>query len=176
MRVTVDREHGVAAVLQHRPEEPSDEAVADDERPPAGNSLRAPENACERLDVRSPGVVDRARQFDPARGADTLGEAARDDRRLREPFTRRLVPGDAAAAAAAPGVVDQCDATAVDGLGDDLVPEHRARGGAADLLDVRAAEPAREDANELPRPLGSSTSASCGSPSGPRTTARTGVS
>ena len=145
-------------------------------RPPR-HPLGAAEHARERLDVGPAGVVDRGRQLDPAGGAYPLGEAARDDRRRRELLARRLVPGEAAAAAAAPGVVDQCDAAAVGGLGDDLVPEHGARRGEADLLDVRSAEPAREDGHEVAGPAAvPRCRRGAGSPSDPRTTARTGVS
>ena len=65
---------------------------------------------------------------------------------LGKPLAGRLVPGEAAAAGAAAGVVDQGDAAAVGGRGDDLVPEHGPGRGDADLLDVRAAEPAGEHA------------------------------
>jgi len=58
------------------------------------------------------------------------------------------VPGPAALAVAAGAVVDERDAPAVR-LRDHLVSEDRARGGDADLLDVRSAEPAGEHANEL---------------------------
>ena len=113
VRMPVDREHRVAAVLEHGPEEATDEAVADDEHPAPGYPLGATEDARERLDVRPAGVVDGVRQLDPAVGADPLGEAAGNDRRLRELLARRLVAGEAAAARAAAGVVDQGDAAAV---------------------------------------------------------------
>ena len=57
--------------------------------------------------------------------------------------------GVAARALAARQVVDERDAAAVD-LGDDLVPEHGARRCAAELLDVRPAEAAGDDAGERP--------------------------
>ena len=69
------------------------------------------------------------------------------------------------------------DARAVLELAGDLVPEHGARRGAAELLDVRAAETARAHAHEQrPAPAGSGRSASSGSPSASRTTARTALS
>ena len=116
---------------------------------PRGTRSAPAQDAGERLDVRSPGVVDRARKLDPAGGTCPLGEAAGDDRRLGEPLAGRLVAGETAAAGAAAGVVDERHATAVGGRGDDLVPEHRARGGDADLLDVRAAQPAGEHGHEV---------------------------
>ena len=60
------------------------------------------------------------------------------------------MPREAAHAFAAGQVVDERHAPPVRRLADDLVPENRARGRPAELLDVRAAEPAREDVDELP--------------------------
>ena len=67
---------------------------------------------------------------------------------------QRLVAGTAELAVAAGRVVDERDAAAVGGLRHDLVAEHRSGWGDTDLLDVGAAEPAGEDANELARPIG----------------------
>ena len=64
------------------------------------------------------------------------------------------MPGAAAAALPAAGVVDQCDAAPVLGLRDDLVPEHRPGRPHADLLHVRSAQPAGEHPNELAGSLG----------------------
>ena len=69
--------------------------------------------------------------------------------------------GETALALAARKVMDSAT-RAVGGHCDDLVPEHRPRRGEAELLDVGAAEPAREDGHELAGPSGSGTSASAG--------------
>ena len=50
-------------------------------------------------------------------------------------------------------VVDERDSPAVGGLGDDLVAEHGAGRRLADLLHVRAAQPAREHAHEVAGPV-----------------------
>ena len=50
--------------------------------------------------------------------------------------------------------MDERHAPAVGRLRDDLVPEHRPRRGEAELLDVGAAEPAREDGHQLAGPVG----------------------
>jgi hypothetical protein len=47
--------------------------------------------------------------------------------------------------------VHERDAAAVAKLRDDLMPEHRARVGRIELLDVGAAEPARDDGNRVSR-------------------------
>ena len=60
----------------------------------------------------------------------------------------------AALALAARGVVDERHPAAVLELGDDLVPEHRARVLRRQLLHVGAAEPAGDDPDERPRPFG----------------------
>ena len=59
--------------------------------------------------------------------------------------------GETALALAAGEVVDQRDARSVRPQRDDFVAEHRPGGRDADLLDVRAAEPAREHAHRLGR-------------------------
>ena len=63
------------------------------------------------------------------------------------------MPGAAALALPAGQVVDEHDPPSVRVLGNDLVAEHGARRGAAELLHVGAAEPARSDADERPRAL-----------------------
>ncbi len=134
----------VAAPLEHRAEEPADEAVADDEHASARHPLDAAQHAGERLDHRRLRVVDavrnrrrpRSRAPAPRSPPGTIVGSAK-------LLARRLVPGAAARARAARPVMDQRLASRRRAH-DDLVPEHRARGRAADLLDVRAAEPARE--------------------------------
>ena len=144
-RVGVDREHVVAAPLEHRPEEPADEAVADDEHAPARHALRAAQHARERLDHRR-----RARRrresgsSTPSVARTRSAKPAGHDRRLGELLARRLVPGAAARARAARPVVDERDRGRAAVAHDDLVPEHGPGRRAAELLDVRAAEPARE--------------------------------
>ena len=86
------------------------------------------------------------------------------------------MPGPALLALAAGGVVDEGDAASVGGLADDLVPEHGSVGGASDLLDVGAAQPAGEHAHELARPVRLGYVRKGRLSVGPRTTARTGVS
>jgi hypothetical protein len=61
------------------------------------------------------------------------------------------VSGEAALALTARGVVDECDPAAVFELRDDLVPEDRACVRGVELLDVGAAESARDDADVFPR-------------------------
>ena len=116
---------------------------------PRGTRSHAAQDTGERLDVRPAGVVDRVRKLDPPGGPNPLGETAGHDRRLGEPLAGRLVPRQAAATGAAPGVMDEGYATPVAGPGHDLVPEHGALGPHADLLHVRPAEPAREHGHEL---------------------------
>ena len=81
---------------------------------------------------------------------------------------QRLVPRTAELALAAGGVVDERDAPAVGGLRHDLVAEHDSRMGDTDLLDVGATEPAGEDADELPRPIGLADVRELGPPQGLR--------
>ena len=120
-------------------------------------------------------VVDPVGKVDPAVRPHALGEPAGPDRARRERLAGRLVPGEAALALAAGQVVDERDAAAVD-LGDDLVPEHGAGRRAAELLDVRSAEPAGEHARELARAVRLGDLRERGWPCSSRTTARTGVS
>ena len=72
----------------------------------------------------------------------------------RKPLAGRLVPCEATLALSARHVVDESYATAVLELGGDLVPQHRARMRCVELLDVRPAEAAAQDAREGTRPLG----------------------
>ncbi len=111
--------------------------------------LGTAQDAGERLDVGGAGVVERVGQLEPARCADALGEASRHDRRLRKLLARRLVPAQTAGAGAAAGVVDQRHPSAVSRDRDHLVPEHRPGHGDADLLDVRTAQPAGENGDEV---------------------------
>ncbi len=143
--VGVDREHLVAPSLEHEAEEPADEAVADDQHAPRGHPGRAAEDTGERLDHRPAPVGPVVRELDPGLRADALREAAGPDRRLREPRTGGLVPREAALARAAGGVVDERDPAPVLELGHHLVAEDDAGVVAIELLDVRAAEPARDD-------------------------------
>ncbi len=152
-RVAVDGEDLVAPSRQHGGEEPADEALADDEHSSVRHPLGAPQDAGERLDHRRPGIVDPVGQVDPAVRPHPLGKPARPDRARPERLAGRLVTGVAARALAAREVVDERDAAAVD-LGDDLVPEHRSRRRAAELLDVRPAEAAGEHAGERSRAFG----------------------
>ena len=64
------------------------------------------------------------------------------------------MPGEAAVALAARDVVDERDVPTVVELGDDLVAEHGPRVLRRELLDVRAAEAARDDPDDRARPLG----------------------
>ena len=84
--------------------------------------------------------------------AQPLGEAAGRDPQLAELAAGRLVAGEAALAGPAGHAVHDGHARAVLELARDLVPEHGARSGAAELLDVRAAQPAGADAHEQPGP------------------------
>ena len=151
LRPRVACEHLVAAARQHCGEHLSDEALADHEHPAARHTLGPAQHACEGLEVRAERVLDSIRQLDPFGRLDRVGEATGDDRRRREALAGRLVPGDAAGAFAAGEVVDQRDAGAVVTARHDLVAEHRAGRGEADLLDVGAAEPAREHADRIGR-------------------------
>ena len=146
VRPLVEDEDVVAASSQDLGEEPSDEALTDHDDTAGRHALGAAENAGQRLYVRRAGVVERGRHVDGLRRADTLGEAAGHDRRRGELVARRLVPRQAPVTRAARAVVDKDDAPRVSRLGDDLVAEDAARELRAQLLDVRAAEPAREHA------------------------------
>ncbi len=134
---------------EHGAEQPAHEPVPDHERASARQTLGSPQHARERLDVGADGVVEAVGQLDPVVSPDALGEAAGDDRRPGEALARRLVPSEAACALAAAHVVDERHAHAVGGLRGDLVAEHRAGRCDIQLLDVRAAEAAREHADEL---------------------------
>ena len=170
----------VAAPLEHGAEQPADEAVADDEHAAARHALGAAEHAGERLDVSS-----RARrrpvggQLDPRRCART---------RSAKPPGTIVGSANCSQVDSCPArqrshspqrrVVDERDAAAVL----ELARRPRARApcpacAGAELLDVRAAEPAGEDAHELAGPvrLGRRRRARARPPAS-RTTARTGVS
>src|SRR5207247_4933502 len=103
----------------------------------------------EWLGIRAERVVDAIRKVDPAAAADTLGEAAGEDRRRGEGLARRLVPRAAAFALAAGKMVHERHAPAVGGLGDDLVSEDGARGRVPELLDVGAAKAASSHPQRL---------------------------
>ncbi len=152
--IRIDREHVVAAALEDEPEEPADEPVADDEHASARNPRHSPEDAGERLDHRPAPVGPVVGELDPSVRTDALGEAARPDRRRRKPLAGRLVPGEATLALPARHVVDERDTTAVLELGDDLVPQHRARVRCVELFDVRPAETAGQNARKGTRPVG----------------------
>ena len=152
-RVGVGGEDLVAAVAEHGGEQVADEAVTDDEDTAPWHLPGTAQDAGERLHHRAGGLVHVVRQLDPSLRAYPLGEAAGPDRRLGEAGAERLVAGAALLAGAAGVVVDERDAAAVRGLGDDLVPEHGARRRAADLLHVRAAQPAGEHAHEIAGPV-----------------------
>ena len=116
----------------------------------ARNSLQGPKHAGQGLRERARRIVDGFRERKRGSGAGPLGEAAGDDRWLREALAGRLVPGAAAVAFAAWQVVDEGHALPLGILGDHLVPEYGAGGGPAELLNVRPAKPARAHGNELP--------------------------
>ena len=128
-------------------------------RPPR-QPLRGAQHAGERLDVgarsrRRPRRAGRASAVACARSANPPGTivAARNASQVDSCPARQRV------AFAAGQVVDERDAPPVE-LRDDLVAEHRPRGRGADLLDVGAAQPAGEHADERAVPSGSGTSAS----------------
>ena len=145
LRQAVDREHGVAAPLQHGAEEAADEAVADHEHASARHPLGAAQHARERLDVGAVRVVDSGRGARPT----PWPARARRTRRGRS---------------SAPGSCSQVDSCPERQRGHspqpvwwiratrrpsavsrhDLVPEHRSGSGDPDLLHIRAAEPAGE--------------------------------
>ena len=147
----VDREDLVAAPLEHGPEQPPDEAVADRRARARAAAARRPRrtqaSGSTYRPARSRPVVG---QLDPAVGAHALGEAARHDRRLGKLLAGRLVPGRQRAHSPQRG-----GGRARRGGRPRSArrPRGRARsrGAGADLLDVRAAEPAGEDAHELAR-------------------------
>ena len=150
--VEVGREHLVAAAFEDGAEQPSDEAISDDEHAPAGQPLHGAQHTGERLDVGRGRVVDRVRQVERLGRVRPFGESAGDDRRGAERVAGRLVPGQATVAFAAGQVVDERDAPPVE-LRRHLVTEHRPRGRGADLLDVGAAQPAGEHPDERAVPV-----------------------
>ena len=143
------------APLQHRPEQPPDEAVPDDEHPPPRHPLGPAQHARERLDVRA-----------DARRRPTAGSSTHPDARTRSANPPGTIVGsgncsqvDACplrhrGAGAAARVVDQRHAAPVRRQRDDLVPEHRPRRREPDLLHVRPAQPAGEHRHELARRRG----------------------
>ena len=128
----------------------ADEAVPDDEDSATRDTTHAAEHARDRLDHRPGGVVDAVGEIDPAVRACSLGEPAGNDRRLGERCAEGLVTRPAVVAVAARRVVHERDATPVRQAGDDFVPEDDAIEPAhPELLDVGAAEAARDDLHRL---------------------------
>ena len=119
VRPGVDREDLVAAPLEHGREEPSDEAVPDDE-----DSALATRSAPRSTQASGSTYVPSASSIPSGSGRRSPPPPAprsrRNDRRRREALARRLVAGAAALALAARHVVDQRDARAVRALRDDL--------------------------------------------------------
>ena len=153
-RISVEREHVVAAAREHRCEQPADESLPEHEHASRRHRVRSAHDARERLERRRLGVAQPGGKIDPRVRAHPFRETAGTDRRCGELLARRLVAGAAALAFAAAAMVDERDAPSVFGLADHLVPEDGARELGAQLLHVRAAQPAREHAHELAGPVG----------------------
>jgi hypothetical protein len=143
----------IAAAAQHLYEEVADEAAPNDEHAATGHALRRAQYAGERLGESGDGIVHRRRNVDPVPCERAFGEAAGLDRRRAELLARRLVSGAAALAFPAGEVVDEGHSAPVRQPAGDLVPEHGARSGRAELLDVAPAEAAGEDADDRAAPL-----------------------
>jgi hypothetical protein len=141
-------------VQQSLDEEKAGETAADDQHTASRYTIEGTKDARERLRESSGRIVDALRERNCLTGADTLGEAAGDDGRGAELLARRFAAGPAALAAPAGKVVDERDSASVSPLGDDLVAEHRPLERATDLLDVRSAQAAGANADELPRSVG----------------------
>ena len=148
VRQRVGGEDVVTAAHERLREEQAGEAAADHEDAPAG---------CARLPGArrrgSANVPLRRRSRPGARSSLQRSRAPRTagkDRRLREPRTGRLVPGPAAVALAAGQMVDERDAPAVSPLATTSWPR-TVPAAAAELLDVRAAQAARDDVDQLAR-------------------------
>jgi len=135
-------------------EEPPDEAAADDDDLAAWHALARAHDAGERLDVRRDRIRELDGKLDSDRRPHAFRKATGDDRRLVEGLAHGLVPGAAAVALAARKVVDERDALAVLAPRDHLVTEDEPGRVGPELLDVRAAEPAGEDRDEIAVPDG----------------------
>jgi hypothetical protein len=151
-RLVVDREHVIAAVPENSGEEPTDEAVPEDQYSTARHAFRAPQDAGEWLCVGRMRIIERGRKVDPCPRRRPLRQPTGLDRRRAELLARRFMACAAAFTLAAWQVVNEHDATAVR-IGDDLVAENRTRGGVADLLDIGAAQPAGTHVHALPVPF-----------------------
>ena len=152
--VGVDGEDLVAATLEHGAEQPTDEAVADDQHASVGDELRAPQDAGERLDHRPLPIGPVRGQVDRSLRVHALGEAARPDRRRANRSQSDSCPARTAFALSARGVVDERDPASVGGLGHDLVTEHDSGVPVVELLDVRAAQATRDDPHRLAGAVG----------------------
>ncbi len=153
--IDVDGEDLVATMAEDGSEQVPDEAVTDDEHP-----------ACRARAVRRGAHTPRGSTIVPCASSTVSGssthpwalgslrEPAWPDGGCRERRAQRLVVGQTLLAGAACVVVDQRDTAPVGGLGDDLVPEDGSGSrGIAELLDVGSAQPARENADDLSRPV-----------------------
>jgi hypothetical protein len=153
-RILVDGEDLVASTVEHLCEQPADEPMADDEYAPAGHTLGAAQNACERLDHGGVSVVHGVGHRDPSVCKGTLGETAGPDRRLGELLAGRFVTGPALHARPARPVVHECDALTRRRRRDNLVAEHRSGELRPQLLDVGPAQSARADEDKRAGSLG----------------------
>ena len=148
----VDRDDVVAAPAQHLDPQLPDRAATDDEHAPARHALGGAQHARERLDPDAVVLLEAVRQRDAMCRAQRLGKAAGRDPQLAKLAAGRLMAREAPLACPARDAVHDGDARAVLELARDLVTEHAAGGGAAELLDVRAAQPAGAHAHEQPGP------------------------
>ena len=151
IRTRVGSEHLVAAQDQHLDPETPDRSGTDDEHPAGRHELCRTQHTRERLDPDAVVVAHRVGQRHAMARAQLLGEATGGDPQLAKLAAGGLVAGEAALARAARDAVHHRHARTVLELARDFVTEHRARRGAAELLDVRAAEATRLHTHEQPR-------------------------
>ena len=141
----------MAAQDQHLDPEAPDRSRTDDEHPAWRHELCRTQHTRERLDPDAVVVAHRVGQGHAMTRAQLLGEATGGDPQLAKLAAGGLVAGEATLTRAARDAVHHRHARTVLELARDFVTEHRARGGAAQLFDVRAAEATRLHANEQPR-------------------------